>query len=262
MKTLAPGITVNDIKITPDQINAEVQYHPADNLFDAKYEAMQALVIRELLIQRASKLGLCHHDEAVKKPDDIIEDLLEREIKVPEPDEKTCLHYYENNKKRFFTSPLFEVSHILYLAPPEDKEERKKAEQKAKDALARLKKKPALFESIAKEESGCSSSGEGGRLGQISKGQTLPAFEAVLMKMREGEMSEEPVETEVGYHIIKVHKRAEGKQLPFEAVQDWIADFLKDQSFQRAFSQYVQLLAGEAKISGFKLKQADTPLVQ
>ena len=82
------------------------------------------------------------------------------------------------------------------------------------------------------------------------------------MKMQEREMSEEPVETEVGYHIIKVHKRAEGKQLPFEAVQDWIADFLKDQSFQRAFSQYVQLLAGEAKISGFKLKQADTPLVQ
>lgn len=57
MQTLAPGITVNGIKITPDEINAEVQYHPAESLFSAKYEAMRALVIRELLLQRAAGLG-------------------------------------------------------------------------------------------------------------------------------------------------------------------------------------------------------------
>ena len=84
MKTLAPGITVNGIKITPDQINAEVQYHPACSLLDAKYEAMQALVIRELLIQRAANLGLCLREEAVRKPDDIIDALLEQEIDMPE----------------------------------------------------------------------------------------------------------------------------------------------------------------------------------
>jgi hypothetical protein len=49
MQTLAPGIEVNGIKISPDEINAEVQYHPAESLFSAKYEAMKALVIREIL---------------------------------------------------------------------------------------------------------------------------------------------------------------------------------------------------------------------
>lgn len=262
MKTLVPGITVNGVKITAEQINAEVQYHPAPTLLDAKYEAMQALVIRELLIQRAVTLGLCSHEEAVTKTDELVDAVLEAEISIPEPDEETCLRYYTNNKQRFFTSPLFEVSHILYLAPPEDKAARAKALRRAQDSLAQLKKKPDLFARIAKEESGCSSSGEGGRLGQIGKGQTLPAFEAALMTMQEGDLSSQPVETAVGYHIIKVHKREDGRQLPFEAVADWIRDFLKQQSWQRAFSQYVQLLAGNAEISGFRLKQADTPLVQ
>ena len=262
MKTIVPGVDVNGVKITPDQIGAEVQYHPAETLPQAKYEAMQALVVRELLIQRAATLGLCARDEAIKNPDSIIDDLLEKEISVPDPDEATCRRYYENNKRRFHTSPLFEVSHILYLAPSEDKEAREAAMIKAEDALACLKEKPSLFEMMAKEESGCSSAKEGGRLGQISKGQTLPAFEAALMSINEGEISASPVATEVGYHIIKVHVRAEERLLPFESVKDWIADFLKTQSWQRAFSQYIQLLAGEANITGFRLKSADTSLVQ
>ena len=98
MKTLAPGIEVNGVKITSDEINAEVQYHPAESLFSAKYEAMRALVIRELLLQRASELGLCQRDEAIKNPDPIIETLLSQEINIPEADQETCRRYYENNK--------------------------------------------------------------------------------------------------------------------------------------------------------------------
>ncbi|TNE32301.1 MAG: peptidylprolyl isomerase [Alphaproteobacteria bacterium] len=261
-KTITPGIQVNDVHISAEEINNEVQYHPADSLPEAKYQAMQALVVRELLLQKAVSCGICTKGQAVKDSDEVIERLLKQKITVPEPDAETCRRYYEANKARFYTSPLFQVSHILYLAPPENEQERKKARRKAAAALKRIQKDPNLFPQIAKEESDCSSSGEGGRLGQISKGQTLPAFEAVLLKMRAGEMSDEPVATEVGYHIIQVHEYAEGRQLPYDAVSDWIADFLKNQSWQRAVSQYIQILAGEAKISGFRLKAADTPLVQ
>lgn len=257
----APGVTVNGIQITPEQINAEVQYHPASSLIEAKYKAMQALVIKELLMQKASALGVSLGGPQ-HKPEQAIDDLLAAEISVPEPDEETCRRYYDSNKRRFFTSPLFDVSHILYLAPPEDDETCAKAKEKADDALRRIREAPDLFESIARSESGCSSGKEGGRLGQLSKGQSLPVFEAALMGMKEGEISSEPVQTEVGYHIIKVHKRAEGQQLPYEAVKNWISDFLSKQCWQRAFSQYVQILAGEAEISGFHFKGSDTPLVQ
>lgn len=262
MKPLAPGIEVNGIKISIDEINAEVQYHPAESLFSAKYEAMKALVIREVLIQRAVETGLCKRDEAVKNPDHIIEDLLDQEIIVPDADTRTCERYYENNKDKFFTSPLFEVSHILYMAPPNDEKARAEALAKAQTALSKIKADSKLFEQIARKESACSSAKDGGRLGQISRGQTMPAFEAALFQMQEGEISQEPVATEVGYHIIRAHERVDGKQLPFENVKDWIAQDLHDKSWNRAFSQYIQLLVGRSHISGFRLDGAHSPLVQ
>ncbi len=262
MKSIAPGITVNGIKITPEQIGAEMQYHPAESVFSAKYETMQSLVIRELLIQRAAELGLCHHEEEIKNPDSVFEELFEQEISVPEPDKETCQRFYDNNKRKFFTSPLFEAAHILYLAPVKDQEQRQKALKQAEEALKKIQKAPESFEAIARTESACSSAKIDGHLGQISKGQTSPAFEKALFSMQEGEISTEPLSSEYGYHLIKIYKRIEGKQLPFEAVQEWITEYLTKQSWQRAFSQYIQLLAGQAKISGFQLKQTDFPLVQ
>lgn len=256
----APGVSVNGIKITPEQINAEVQYHPARTLPEARYEAMQALVIRELLIQQAVRMGLC--EKAPENPDDVIDKLLAREISVPEPSREECERYYNNNKARFHTAPLFEVSHILYPAPPGDEAARCLAKEKAAFALGHIGRDPSSFAAIARSESACPSAREGGHLGQIGRGQTVPAFEAALQSMREGDISAEPVATEVGYHIIRVHKRAEGREIPFDAVAEWIAGFLKQQSWQRAFNQYVQILAGKAEISGFRLKGSDTPLVQ
>jgi len=219
----APGVTVNGVAITPEQIGAEVQYHPSENLPDAKYRAMQALVIRELLLQKASS---------------------------------------KNNKGKFHTAPLFEASHIFYPALPQDCEARDSAFDRAKASLKKIKDNPDLFESIARAESACSSAQMGGFLGQISKGQTVPAFEKALMLMAEGDVSSEPVETEVGYHIIHVHKRANGKPLPAETAAKWVSDYLKRESWQRAFKQYIQILAGESEISGFRLKASETPLVQ
>lgn len=258
---LAPGIVVNGVKITPDVINAEVQYYPAETYFDAKYQTMQALVIKELLLQEAAHQGT-DVSTAVDNPDIVIDALLERELDIPSTDEETCKRYYEQNLRRFMTSPLYQVSHILYLAPPEDEKAYAQAKIKAEDALARIQQKPDLFKLIAKKESACSSSGEGGNLGQISKGQTLPAFEAALMAMKAGDMSAEPLASEVGYHIIKVHEFAEGKQLPYDAVAEWIADFLEQQSWKVALNQYIQVLAGKADISGFDLKASRSPLVQ
>jgi peptidyl-prolyl cis-trans isomerase C len=265
MQQIAPGIEVNGIKISIEDINAEVQYHPAENLAAAKYEAMKALVIKEVLIQRAVEMGLCVRDEAVKNADSVIEDLLDREISVPEADEETCKRYYESNRKKFFTSPLFEVSHILYMAPPDVQDARAEALARAQAALARLRNSSAaqnVFAAIAKEESACSSAKDGGMLGQISRGQTMPAFEAALFQMMAGDISTEPVATEVGYHIIKVHERVDGKQLPYENVTDWIAQDLHEKSWSRAFNQYLQLLLGRCQISGFRLESAQSPLVQ
>lgn len=258
----APGISVNGVQISVGQVNEEVQYHPTTSLAESKYEAMRALVIKEILLQEAVRLGLCEKKGAISNSEEVIDSLLDREIKVPEADEEAFCRYYENNKNRFYTAPLFEVSHIFFPALPGDKEERERIRQKAEDILEKIREMPTLFEKMAREYSACSSAEQGGRLGQVTKGQTVPAFEHALQGMQAGELSNEPVETEVGIHIIKVHEREDGRLLPFESVRDWIAESLRQQSWQRAVSQYIQILAANAEISGFQLKGADSPLVQ
>jgi len=249
----APPVSVNGMGITAGQISAEAQYHPAENLSDAKEMAMRALVVRELLLQEAQNKGIFEGRCGVKDEQAVIDELLKMEVKIPEPDKKSCERYYKSNKQRFVTSPLFQVSHILF---PVD------AKQKADEVLALLQKNPDRFSDLAKEYSACSSGKEGGRLGQISKGQTTPEFEAALFNMQKGEISHEPAATRYGYHIIRVHERAESKEMPFETVQEWIADYLKQSVWQRAVSQYIGVLAGKSDIKGFKLKSSDSPLVQ
>ncbi|MCE9507609.1 MAG: peptidylprolyl isomerase [Alphaproteobacteria bacterium] len=260
--TEAPWITVNGAAITAKQIGAEVQYHPAGSLSEAREKAMQALVVRELLLQEAQNKGIFKDRCAVKDEQAAIDALLEDEVKVPEPDRESCERYYKNNRQRFVTSNLFDVSHILFAAPPEDEAARSSAKQKAAAVLSQMEGNPDCFPEMARQHSSCSSAKDGGRLGQISKGQTTPDFEAALFGMHKGETSREPVATRYGYHILRVHERAESKELPFEAVQQWIADYLKQSAWQRAVSQYIGLLAGKAEIKGFKLKSYETALVQ
>ncbi len=262
MVGLAPGITVNGFHISSDEINAEVQYHPAPNLAAAKYQSMRALVIRELLIQRAVELGLCQRDDVIHDSDDVIDTVLSKEVTAPHATTDECRRYYDNNQLRFCTSPLFEVAHILYLAPPEDEGVRRTALEKATAALDKILKNPACFADIARSESACSSGVDGGRLGQIARGQTMPDFEKALLQMIAGEISKQPVSSEVGYHIIRVDERVEGQQLPFEHVADSIAKDLNEKSWNKAFQQYIQLLAGRSAISGFVFDGTYSPLVQ
>jgi peptidyl-prolyl cis-trans isomerase C len=262
MADKADPISVNGICIAPTDIHAELQYHPAPSLAEARMQAIKAIVIRELLLQRAAEMGLCTLRDAVKNPDPVIDALLEAEIALPEADDTTCRRYYDNNRGKFVTSPLFEVSHILYPAAPQDAVARLHAKEKAEKTLAVLKMQPERFDEFAKAESACSSSVQGGSLGQISKGQTMPAFEAVLFRMKAGELSATPVETEVGFHLIKVDKRSDAAQLPFDAVKDWIKNYLVTQCWNRAFDQYIRLLAGRADIKGFSLAVEKTPLIQ
>ena len=87
-------------------------------------------------------------------------------------------------------------------------------------------------------------------------------METFLFNLEEGQLSPVPVKTRYGLHVVRVDKQLPGRTLPYEAVADRVADYLKDASWRRAFRQYVQLLAGEARISGIDIAAADSPLVQ
>ena len=103
---------------------------------------------------------------------------------------------------------------------------------------------------------------EGGRLGQVARGDTTPEFEAALLSLQPGQICPEPVQTRYGVHVMRLERKVAGQMLPFEMVRERIAAYLEASAWRRAVAQYVALLAGGADIAGFDMPGAASPLVQ
>jgi peptidyl-prolyl cis-trans isomerase C len=254
-------ISVNGQSIGEGEILAEMQYHPAPSRDEAYAEAAEALVVRELLLQRAAAIGLTWNT-APESEEQAIETLLARELKLPEADPAAVRRYYDNNRTKFQSSDLFEASHILYLAPREDADARARARVSAERALAVLKADGTRFADIAKAESACASAGEGGRLGQVAAGDTAPEIDTFLHALEDGQLCPVPIETRYGVHVLRLDRRIAGRAFAFEEVAEQVARELTASAWRRAVSGYIALLAGSAQIAGVSIRAAGTPLVQ
>lgn len=260
----SPPIRVNDRVISMDEIAREVQYHPAPTLKEARMRAARALVVRELLLAEAARLGIDGSDCMAGESDDeaCIRKLIEQEVEVPEPGEADCLRYYRSNANRMRTADDHEVSHILIPAPPDDADIRAEARKKAMGLTAELREHPDKFLGLARDFSSCPSASEGGYLGWIGRGQTAPEFEKSLARLPVDEVPEYPVETRFGFHVVLIHRRNEGKPIPFEDCHEKIADYLREHVRRKAVSQYIRILAGRHEVVGFDMDAADSPMVQ
>ena len=250
-------ITVNQREIPERAIDAEVQYHPAASLAEARGEAALALVIRELLLQEAERLEVEGADEA-----EVISALLAREVRVPKANDAACRTYYERNRSLFTSPVLYEASHILLAAAPENTVGRAEAHDRAAALLAELTKHPDRFGALARTHSQCESAAQGGALGQVTAGETVPEFETFLAALEPGQLCPVPVPTRYGYHVLRLDARDPGKPLPFEGVRERIARYLEDAAWRTAVRQYLQILVGRAEIEGIALAGAASPLVQ
>lgn len=128
--------------------------------------------------------------------------------------------------------------------------------------LAAVQAAPETFASVAARVSDCPSASEGGRLGQVTPGETTPEFEAALLSPASGQICAAPVQTRCGVHVLRLERKIESAPLPFELVRDRIAAYLEENAWRRAFREYVSLLGWQARITGFDLPGAVSPLVQ
>ena len=257
-----PRVHVNGVAIASQAIAQELQYHPADSREEAVYLATQALVLRELLQQRIGELGLVVRAEAGESEEEAAtRTLIEQEVPLPLADETACRQYYSGNQQRFFSAPLLAARHILLASPADDAEARSLAREQALALIAQLQAAPQRFAELALQHSACPSKGQGGALGQISKGQTVPEFERQLFRLPVG-LCQQPLESRYGYHLVFVDQRIEGEQLPYEVVSGSIRAELNQRVWQIGVSQYLQNLVGAANIDGIHMQGADTPLMQ
>jgi peptidyl-prolyl cis-trans isomerase C len=263
-ETPAPKpVKVNGVTIARDAIVREMQHHAAAKPIAAWQDAARALVIRELLLQEASRLAIAAEpaaDEEGRRETDeeaMIRALLEREVSVPAADEASCRRYYEQNSARFRSPDIYEASHILFAAVRENKDAYAQARADAEVVLAALRERPEQFAEQARAYSTCSSAAQGGNLGQISAGQTTPEFEQALQALSPGEISA-AVATRYGFHLIRLERKIAGRQLPYELVADRIADYLRESVRRRADAQYIARLVSAARIEGIDLATAES----
>jgi peptidyl-prolyl cis-trans isomerase C len=253
-------VAVNGVVISEPEIARETQYHPAASLEAARQHAARALVVRELLLQQASRLGIA---EVGGGPEEArIDALIAREVHLPQADEATCRRYFDTHRTRFRSPDLIEARHILFAAAPDDAEAVAAARVKAVKAIELVRDRPDLFADVARELSACPSAKQGGSLGQLSRGSIIPELEPFLFELEQGQLCPVPIRSRYGFHVLRVERRVNGQQLPFQAVHRKIADYLEERVWRQAIRQYIELLVGAADINGIALQGSSSVLIQ
>ncbi len=161
-------------------------------------------------------------------------DALKKGINVSDEDLRK---YYAENEKRYTSPEERRVSHILVKADKDaPKAERDKARAKAETLLAEVRKSPDSFAEIARKNSDDEgSAAKGGDLDFFGRGAMVKPFEDAAFGLKPGETSG-IVESDFGYHIIRVTGARGGEKKSFESVKPQIEAEVRNQLAQKLFA--------------------------
>lgn len=162
-------------------------------------------------------------------------DSVKKSISISEEDLKS---YYDQNVERLSGKEERRASHILITVPKDAPQaERDKAKARAQELLAEVRKNPSDFAAIAKKNSqDPGSAAAGGDLDFFGRGAMVKPFEDAAFALKKDEISD-LVQSDFGYHIIKLTDIKSPKKLSFEELRPSIEADLKTQQAQRKFAE-------------------------
>jgi peptidyl-prolyl cis-trans isomerase C len=238
---------VNGKKITSGDFSREVKNLPEylramATTPQGRKEMLDTMVIRELILQKASKDGLDKGPEIEEKLQElkkrlIVEAFLKKKVETDaQISDADLKKFYDQNIDKFKAGEQIRASHILV-----------KSEKEAKEILAQLKG-GASFEELARKNSVDSSSAKGGDLGWFGKGAMVPVFEHAALALKEGQVSD-VVKSDFGFHIIKLTGKRPAGTRPFDEVRDQIKAALMPSKQQEIFQKIKDELKKSAKIT-------------
>ena len=206
-----------------------------------KSMVLDQMISEKMLIQEAKNIGLEKDNdvlEQIKKMTEqiLVQVLIEREIldKIKINDEEV-LEYYEQNKESFTEKEQVYLYNILL-----------ETEEEAQNVLEQLKA-GGDFSEIAKEKSTGPSAAQGGDLGYLTKGTIIPEIEEVVFALEVEELSE-IINTDFGFHILKITEKKPETVKSFEEVKEDIIQTLLPNKQKEAFDNLLEELKGKAEI--------------
>jgi peptidyl-prolyl cis-trans isomerase C len=167
-------------------------------------------------------------------------------IKVTEKDAQA---YYDKNPDLFKSPEQVKARHILIQVPKEaTDEEKKKLKEKAAEVLTKVKAGEDFAKLAAESSDDPGTKSKGGELGLFSKGSMVPAFEQVAFSLKPGEVSE-LVETEFGFHVIKVDEKKEAVAEPFETIKEKVTKQVLREKQEAKVTEFVEQALKKAKVT-------------
>ena len=206
-----------------------------------KSMVLDQMISEKLLIQEAKNMGL-EEDmdvlEQVKKMTEqiLVQALIEKEIlnKV-DANEEEVLDYYEQNKDSFTEKEQVHLYNILL-----------ETEEEAQNILEQLKA-GENFSEIAKTKSTGPSAAQGGDMGFISKGSTIPEIDEAISALEIGELTD-IIKSDFGFHILKITEKKAETVKTLEEVREEIVQTLLPEKQKEAFDNLLEELKGKVEI--------------
>jgi peptidyl-prolyl cis-trans isomerase C len=232
-------VRLSELEVAQQSLPQQYRNMPLQAVFPA---LLDRIIDSKLVVQEGKKSKVTE-DPAFKKrmafvEDQVLQDFwIQREIARQVTADKLQKRY-EERLKQMPTEEEVHARHILVST-----------EDEAKALIAEIKK-GAAFDKLAKEKSTDKASGaEGGDLGWFKKSDMVKEFADAAFNLKKGELTETPVKTQFGYHVIKVEDRRKAPPPAFEEM----ADQLKEEMAREAVTAQLDQLRSGAKIEKFAM---------
>ena len=248
-----------NLQVSDADVNAEIETikkkFPSPDVFNAKLKESGQTMDQFTANLKKSKRQTDWIKSQIKGKDEVTDAEAEK--------------FYKDNIKQFENPDMVKASHILFMVPPappevitkdkeamaktakakEENEKITKAKEEAAKATIARANKGEDFSKLASElseEPGAKQ--RGGDLGFFSKEQMVPEFATAAFSQKVGTISQVPVKTKYGYHVIKVTDKKAAGTIPFAEAKQNIVAYLQNQKRRAAFKTFMQQLRQTAKI--------------
>ena len=232
--------TVGGIAITENDVNEFIeglgQRGAAYNTPDGRKAILSQLIGNKLLLLDARR-NLYEGEAAFRDQLNKLKETLlinyagEKALSTATVTEEETRKYYDDNKEQFKRGESVNASHILVAT-----------EEEALNILNQIKSGEIAFEKAAREFSTCPSKNSGGSLGDFERGQMVPEFDSAVFAMNEGEISDAPVKTQFGYHLIKLNKKNPESEVPYSDMRGEIYNMLIGEKRRKAYESKINQL--------------------
>ena len=234
---LEQEVKARNVTVTDQEIDARIEQvkkqFPSEEEFK-KAMASRGMAIDDLRKETRAELGVSKMVEAAVKP----------LVKV---DESQVKDFYDKNPSQFQQPESYRASHILIRVDANATDAQKKEARATIEAVEKQLQGGADFAAVAKEKSQDGSASNGGDLNYFRKGQMVEPFQKAVEALKVGETSG-IVETQFGYHIIKLTGKQPPRTVPLAEVSTRIGQFLMARAQQEKANEFVQGLRAKSRV--------------